>query len=69
MNNWTFGQVIELVIWLVVYFVIDTLIVRYVIKKPSRGVRKFIYVIGLVITYLIFSTLVNLFGYESQLLN
>jgi hypothetical protein len=69
MENWTFGTFVEIVIWVLILGGVDTLIIRYVIKNPSRSTRKFIYVIDTVVTYFIFSGLASLFGYESVLLN
>ena len=68
MENWTFGTFVELVVWVLILGGVDTLIIKYLIKNPSRGTRKFIYVADLIVTYFIFSGLASLFGYESMLL-
>jgi len=67
MKDFTFASFVELIVWLIIYGSIVTAIEKS--ARPSRAGMKFIYFIGLFITYFIFTTIANLFGYESQLLN
>ncbi len=68
MDKFTFREVMEVVVFLVIYFSIDSLIMKYVKQRMSWGARRFIYLIGLVCAFLVFTTLSSLFNYDIQII-
>ncbi len=66
MGDWTFRQVVEIVIFILVYGLIDSLIIKLFTNRPSRGTRRIIYMVGLFVAYFVFTSIAGLFNYEIQ---
>jgi hypothetical protein len=69
MDKFTFRDVVEIAVFLVLYFSIDSLIMKLVKTRISLGTRRFIYLIGLVITFFIFTAIAGLFHYDVHFMN